>query len=80
MSTGGKFSRRYNTDVDTSQVDFGVSVLSSLRGGHVNNFAGAALDDNVTAESKEKVRNVMMSGAYATDFLRRALPKERMSH
>lgn len=35
-------------DVDGSQVDLGVTVLSSLGGGHVNDLARAALDDNVT--------------------------------
>ena len=33
-------------DVDSSQVNLGVTVLASLGGGHVDDLAGAALDDN----------------------------------
>lgn len=39
-------------DVDGDQVDFGVAVLSGLRGGHLNNLAGTALDDDVTVLSQ----------------------------
>jgi len=35
-------------DVDGDHVDFGVTVLAGLRGRHLDNLAGAALDDNVT--------------------------------
>jgi hypothetical protein len=35
-------------DIDTSQVDLGVSVLSGLRGGHVDDLARSSLDDNMT--------------------------------
>lgn len=34
-------------DVDTYQVDLGVSVLASLAGGHFHNTAGTTLDDDV---------------------------------
>jgi hypothetical protein len=35
-------------DVDGDQVDLGVTVLAGLGGGHVDNLAWAALDDDVT--------------------------------
>lgn len=35
-------------DVDGSQVDLGVTVLSGLGGRHVDNLAGTVLDDNET--------------------------------
>lgn len=34
-------------DVDTDQMDLGVTVLASLGGGHVDDLAGTALDDDV---------------------------------
>lgn len=33
-------------DVDGDQMDLGVTVLASLRGGHVDDLAGAVLDHN----------------------------------
>ncbi len=30
-------------DIDADHVNFGVAVLASLRGGHLDNFAGASL-------------------------------------
>jgi hypothetical protein len=33
-------------DVNGNQVDLGVAVLARLRGGHLNNLAGAVLDDD----------------------------------
>ena len=35
-------------DVDGDKVDLGVTVLASLGGGHVDDLAGAVLDDDVT--------------------------------
>lgn len=35
-------------DVQSDQVDLGVTVLASLGGGHVDDLAGTSLDDNVT--------------------------------
>jgi len=35
-------------DVNGSQVDLGVTVLSSLGGRHIDNLAGTVLDDNET--------------------------------
>jgi hypothetical protein len=37
------------THVNGDQVDLCVSVLAGLGGGHVDNLAGSALDDDVTA-------------------------------
>lgn len=39
-------------DISRDQVDLGVSVLSRLGGRHVNNLAGSASDDDVTALSE----------------------------
>ena len=39
-------------DVEGSQVDLGVTVLSSLGGRHVDNLAWTALDDNETVLSQ----------------------------
>lgn len=35
-------------NIDRDQVDFGVTVLSGLRGAHLDDFAGTALDDDMT--------------------------------
>jgi hypothetical protein len=35
------------THVGSDQVDLGVTVLAGLGGGHVNDLAGTALDDDV---------------------------------
>lgn len=35
-------------DVDSDEMDLSVTVLSGLGGGHVNDLAGAALDNDVT--------------------------------
>lgn len=41
-------------DVEGNKMDLGVTVLASLGGGHVDNLAGAALDDDeaVLAQSR----------------------------
>jgi hypothetical protein len=44
-------------DVDTSQVDFGVAVLTSLGGAHIDDLARAAFDDNVTAQQNDWVNS-----------------------
>ena len=33
-------------DVDSNKMDLGVTVLAGLRGGHLDNLAGTALDDD----------------------------------
>ena len=39
-------------DIESSDVDLGVTVLAGLRGGHIDNLAGAALDDDETVLSQ----------------------------
>lgn len=41
-------------DVDGDQVNLGVTVLASLGGRHVDNLAGAALDDDVTVLAQSR--------------------------
>jgi hypothetical protein len=36
------------TYIDGDEVHFGVTVFSGLGGGHVNNFAGPTLDDDMS--------------------------------
>lgn len=42
------------THVDGDKVDLGVSVLAGLRGRHVDDLAGTALDDDVTVLAKSR--------------------------
>lgn len=47
MGGGAKFFELLGgEDVDGNQVDLGMAVLSSLRGGHFDNLAGTVLDDD----------------------------------
>lgn len=41
-------------NINSNQVDFGMTVLASLRGGHLNNLAGATFehDETVLAQSR----------------------------
>lgn len=49
VGRGGKvFELLAGEDVDGNHVDLGVTVLASLGGGHVDDLARAALNDNVT--------------------------------
>lgn len=49
MGGGGQiFKLLAGEDVESDQVNLGVTVLSGLGGGHIDNLARAALDDNVT--------------------------------
>lgn len=41
-------------DIDGDKVDLGVTVLSSLGGGHVDDLAGTALDDDVTVLTQSR--------------------------
>lgn len=41
-------------DIGGDKVDLGVTVLTSLGGGHVDNLARSALDDNVTVLSQSR--------------------------
>jgi hypothetical protein len=39
-------------DVDTNEMDLGVTVLARLRGRHIDDLAGTTLDDDETVLSK----------------------------
>jgi len=41
-------------DIDGDNVDLGVTVLAGLGGGHVNNLAGTALDNDVTVLAQSR--------------------------
>lgn len=41
-------------DVEGDKVDLGVTVLASLGGGHIDDLAGTALDDNVTVLAQSR--------------------------
>ena len=41
-------------DINGDNVDLGVTVLSSLGGGHFDNLAGTSLDDNVTVLAQSR--------------------------
>lgn len=41
-------------DIGSDQVDLGVTVLASLGGGHVDDLAGAALDNDVTVLAQSR--------------------------
>lgn len=49
MGGGGQILKLLaSEDVNGDDVDLSVTVLAGLGGGHFNDLAGAALDDNVT--------------------------------
>lgn len=49
MGRGGQILKLLASEnIDGNNVDLGVAVLASLGGGHLNNLARAALDDNKT--------------------------------
>ena len=55
MGRGGEiFILLASEDIGSNKMDLGVTVLASLGGGHVDNLAGAVLDDNesVLAQSR----------------------------
>lgn len=41
-------------DIDGDQVDLGVTVLASLGGGHLDDLAGATLDDDVAVLAQSR--------------------------
>lgn len=69
-------------DVDGDKVDLGVAVLAGLGGGHVDDLAGAVLDDDVTvlAESGtlhgEGGRRTRIGGVEGHLMLRRELSQQ----
>lgn len=49
MSGGAKIFELFaGKDVDSDQMNLGVAVLARLGGGHFDDFAGTALDDDET--------------------------------
>ena len=49
MSRGAKFFELLaSEDIDGNQMDLGVTVLSSLGGGHIDDLAGTVLDHDET--------------------------------
>lgn len=61
---GGRqiFELLASEDVDGNQVDLGVTVLSSLGGGHVDDLAGTTLDHNVTVLTQSRALHREGSG------------------
>ena len=61
---GGRqiFELLASEDVDSDQVDLGVTVLSSLGGRHVDNLAGTTLDHNVTVLTQSRALHRVGSG------------------
>lgn len=49
-------------DVDGDDVDLGVTVLASLGGGHFDDLAGTALDDNVTVLAQSRALHGVGAG------------------
>ena len=48
MGTGAQIFQLLASEyIDSDEVDFGMTVLASLGGAHLNNLAGAALDDHM---------------------------------
>ena len=55
MGGGGQiFELLASEDVQSDDVDLGVTVLSGLGGRHVDDLAGTALDDNVTVLAQSR--------------------------
>jgi len=63
VSRGGEILKLLaSEDIDGDQVDLGVTVLTGLRGGHLDDLARAALDDNVTVLTKSGALHRVGSG------------------
>lgn len=56
-------------DVNGDQVDLGVTVLASLGGGHVDNLAGAVLDDDETVLPQGRALHGVSGGRTGVDRL-----------
>ena len=55
MGRGAKiFQLLASKDVDGNQMDFGVTVLASLGSTHIDNFAGAAFNNDETVLAKRR--------------------------
>lgn len=55
------------THIDGDEVNFCVTVLTRLGGGHVNNLAGPALDHDVSADVRKFVRKTEAKSRLGTD-------------
>ena len=56
-------------DIDGDQVDLGVTVLASLGGGHVNDLARTALDDDVSVFAQSRALGGVGEGGTGTCLL-----------
>jgi hypothetical protein len=50
-------------DVDSNEMDLGVTVLASLRGRHINDLAGASLDHNEAVLAKSRTLHRVGGGS-----------------
>ena len=56
-------------DVDSDEMDLGVTVFARLGGGHFDDFAGAAFDDDVAVLAEGRaLHRVRQAGARAGGF------------
>lgn len=78
MGGGGEiFQLLAGEDVDGDDVNLGVTVLASLGGRHINDLAGAALDDNVTVLSQSGTLHGVGSGRASVGGLEGLMLKEK---
>jgi len=69
------------THIDGDEVNFCVTVLARLGGGHINNFAGPALDHHVPADVRNFVRKTEAKSQLETDQgYSPVLPESRALH
>jgi hypothetical protein len=57
-------------DIDGDKVNFGMSMLTGLRGRHVHDLAGATLDNDVTVFAKGRALHRVGEGGPGTDLLK----------
>jgi hypothetical protein len=55
------------TNIDGDEVNFCVTVLARLGGGHVNDLAGPALDHDVSEDTRKFVRETEAKSGLGTD-------------
>jgi hypothetical protein len=67
-------------DIDGDQMDFGVTVLASLGGGHVDDLARAVLDHNETVLSQGRTLHRESSGSASIGGLEGMLMLRRRTH
>ena len=66
---GDIFQFLASEDIDGDQVDLGVTVLASLGGGHVNDLARTALDDDVSVFAQSRALGGVGEGGTGTCLL-----------